>query len=230
MNGQNEGPTSTSLIFPPQATTEGHIVELKTELKSEKKKKARLGLLSLLMGAFAVSGLLAAGYLLTNSDKRILEAQKTANANVVKLQGEVENLKGKLDFSESTIDNLQQQNAEYEIFRNIAETRLKIKQEQEKIVDLNREYFSNTRRENIPENVKKALDTTPSKWELGVEALNADNWSSTVSQQMTDELNRYTQNKNTIVNHLITKMDRANIKVSCTRENPFDKSKDPLCR
>lgn len=227
MTGRPDEP-GTSLIFPPRATTEGHIVKLETELKSAKKQKSRLGLLSLLLGGIAVTGILGAMFIFTNSNQLVASAQSKANVNVSKLRTDLDTLNGQLAERTKTIDTLREQNKQFGAVRPVVEARFKILQVQERVGAL--AGLITAPDNSLSSAVREAKKNDLKDWELQLTNLNADNWSGVVSTQMTAEIERLEANEKIIENYLITQMDRNQIKVPCTRVNPFDESKHANCR
>ena len=74
------------------------------------------------------------------------------------------------------------------------------------------------------------LDSNDWSWTFPeVDQVNSENWIPVVEQQLAQELAAITSARDTIYNVISDAAPRREIKVKCTRRNPFDTSDNPIC-
>ena len=228
MNGRNDGP-STALIFPSQATTEGELVELKTELKQARKGRARLGVTALVLGAFAVSGVVGSILMAWHLDSRIDKAEKEVEAEYEGLTEKLTTAEAKVDTLNETVTALRLQNSELQKYRNVASAQEEIKDIKERVERLR--VLANTQATAIalPDADEEDLDKKiEDAWKFQ-ENISSDNWVPLAAAAMKKEQEAREAYEKAIINKMRQTMESSAIRVRCTRTNPFNTAKNPIC-
>lgn len=225
MSNQDGKPTSTSLIFPAQATTQGELAELKTEVKKAKGRSARYGLLSLVLGAFAVSGLVGAILMAWHSENLGEKAREAAEAPYNELAAELATVKTDLTNAQAQVEKLEQQNANFLTYRDIANTMSKISQVDERTEN----YFGLAENDAQLKYLKE--DTDIPAWDFNNDNVGSDSWKSIIAQKLTAELKAREAVEEKVADKVTKALNQSTRpKVTCARANPFDPEKNKNCK
>ncbi len=225
MSDRDGKPTSTSLIFPAQATTQGELAELKAEVKKAKGRTARYGLLSVVLGAFAVSGLVGSILMAWHSETLSEQAKEDAQEPYVELEKKFAQVSEDLEDAKAEIDKLEQQNAHFQTYRDIANTMRKISQVEERIENY-RELAQTQAQEAFLE-PRKPIEP----WDFDKDEVTSDSWRSIVAQKLTAELLAREVNEEEIAKKVTQALNQSTrVKVPCTRSNPFDPDPNKNCK